>query len=157
MKSIRRANLVLVADSDRALLLAERLRRMRVVGVTTVAGIDEAQRLCNAGVVDACLVAREEPVVDAPPQPDVDAPGRGAGVPSLIIVQAVTPYLRKEARRAGYAAAVPAGIAPRLLYRRIGAVLQRRRAARRRHMRPSIEVATFARAPADFAGKPTIH
>ena len=157
MKPIRRANLVLVADSDHALLLAERLRRFRVAGVTTVTGLDEAQRLCNAGDADVCLVAHEEAVIDARPRPEAEAPGRHAGVPSLMIVQAVTPYLRKEARRAGYAATVPAGIAPRLLYRRIGAVLQRRRAARRRHLRPAAGIAAFARTAADLAGKPTLH
>lgn len=158
MKSIRCANVVVVADSDHGLVLAARLRRMEVAGVTTVGGVEEARRLCREGGVDACLVTVEEAIADALPKPGVDAPGCGCGVPSLMIVPAVTPYLRREARRAGYVAAVPAGIAPRMLYRRIGAALQHRRAARRhRRLRASMSVRFLGPSPAAFAGKPTLH
>ena len=60
-----------------------------------------------------------------------DAPGRSCGIPTLIVAPVVTPYLRRTARRRGYLAAVSAALPSRLLYRRIGSALQRRRGERR--------------------------
>jgi DNA-binding response OmpR family regulator len=158
MKSIRRANIVVVADSDRCLLLAARLRRMEVARVTTVAGLDEARRMCRAGDTDVCLVAFNDLVLDAAPVAESDAPGRDCGVPSLMLADAVTPYLRRMAHRCGYSAAVPAAIAPRLLYRRIGAALQRRRAAHRARRMPIGNIIA-SRSALEFADlrKPTFH
>jgi hypothetical protein len=59
------------------------------------------------------------------------ASGRDSGTPSLMLIDAVTPYSRRIARRAGYRAAVSVKIGPRMLYRRIGAALQGRRAGSR--------------------------
>ena len=157
MKSIQRAHVVVVADSDEGLVLAARLFGMDVARVTSVAGSDEARGMCQAGGVDACVVASGECVPDAAPVAENDAPGRHCDVPSLLIVPADTPYLRKMARRGGYMTAVPASIAPRMLYRRIGAALQLRRAAGRRRRVPKsivVAAATLARAA---SGKPTLH
>ena len=158
MKSIQRAHIVVVADSDQGLVLSARLRQMDVARVTTVAGLDEARDMCQLGGTDACIVAFDDAVPDAIPMVENDAPGRSSGVPSLMVVPTVTPYLRKTARRCGYLAAVPATIAPRMLYRRIGAALQWRRAARRRRRMPggiAVPVAGLRR-PVVF-GKPTLH
>ena len=156
MKSIRRAHIVVVADSDHGLMLEARLRRMEVAQVTSVDRIDEARQLCEAGGADACIVALEEPVPDAAPPPESEAPGRRCGVPTLMVVPKVTPYLRARARRCGYLAAVPAAIAPRMLYRRIGGALQRRRAARR-DRRLSVGVPIFSAARPISLSKPTLH
>jgi len=157
MKSIQRAHIIVVADSDQGFLLAARLRRMDVARVTAVAGLDEARTMCERGGADACIVAYDDALPDAAPVPEKDAPGRGSGIPSLMVVPVVTPYLRKSARRRGYLAAVPATIAPRMLYRRLGAALQWRRAARRRSRTPAIAaiIAGFARP--DAFDKPTLH
>ncbi len=157
MKSIQRAHVVVVAHSDEALVLAARLLGMEVAKVTSVAGSDEARGMCQEGGVDACVVAFDESLLDAAPVAEKDAPGRHCGVPSLLIVPAITPYSRKMARRGGYMTAVPAAIAPRMLYRRIGAALQLRRAAGRRQRMPEgiiVAAATLARAA---SGKPTLH
>lgn len=158
MKSVRRASIVVVADSDHCLLLAARLRRMEVAQVTTVTGLDEARRMCQVGDIDACLVAFNDLVLDAAPAAESDAPGRDSGVPSLMIADKVTPFLRRMARRTGYYAAVPAAIAPRLLYRRIGAALQRRRAAHRARRMPIGDIIA-SRSALEFADlrKPTLH
>lgn len=158
MKSIQCAHIVVIAGSDQALVLAARLRRMEVVRVTAVAGLAQARDLCQAGYADACIVAFDDVVPDAPPMPETDAPGRNFGVPSLMVVPTVTPYLRKAGRRCGYLATMPATIPPRMLYRRIGAALQRRRAAARRRRMPA--VIAIAGVPASIYaeyGKPTIH
>lgn len=47
MKSIRGSRIVAVADSDHGHALAARLRRMEVVNVTAVTGLEEARRLCQ--------------------------------------------------------------------------------------------------------------
>ncbi|HZL30556.1 MAG TPA: hypothetical protein VFC54_05775 [Pseudolabrys sp.] len=85
-------------------------------------------------------------------QPAADAPGRGSGVPSLMVVPAVTSFVRKAARRDGYMAALPANIVPRMLYRRIGAALQRGRGA------PVVRPGSPRRPPAGLLSeKPTLH
>jgi DNA-binding NtrC family response regulator len=158
MKSIQRAHIVVVADSDQGLVLSARLLQMDVARVTTVASLDEARGMCQKGGADACIVAFDEAVPDAKPMAESDAPGRNCGVPSLMVVPTITPYLRKTARRRGYMAAVPAAIAPRMLYRRIGAALQLRRAASRRRRMPGgivVPVAVLLRRAA--IGKPTLH
>ena len=157
MKSIRSSRIVVVADSEHGHILAARLRRMEVAQVTAVTGIKEARRLCQSGCADACLVAVGVAVPDCVPTPESDAPGRACGVPSLMVVPVVTPHWRRTSRRCGYLAAVPATMPPRMLYRRIGAALQRRGAARR-GSRPSPLGATLVRLenPAVF-DKPTLH
>lgn len=159
MKSVRTAHIVVVADSDHALVFAARLRRMQLGEVTTVAGLEEARRLCRAGGVDACIVAVDDAVPDARPTLQGDAPGCGCDVPTLMVVAVASPGLRKLARRAGYAAAIPAAIASRMLYRRIRAALQRRRAAgpARRRLPPGIAVTPLALARPALPGKPTLH
>ena len=157
MKSIRCAHIVVVAGSDHGLVLAARLRRMEVAQVTAVAGLEEARRLCRSGDADACLVAIDDMVPDAIPVMEGDAPGRVCGVPALMVVPAVTAYLRRTARRHGYLAAVPATIPPRMLYRRIGAALQRRRAARRRWRGLPAGMALSGWPRPDASAKPTLH
>jgi hypothetical protein len=137
MKSIPHEHIVVVAGSDQALVFAAQLRRMEVARVTAVAPLEQARGLCQAGDADACIVAIDEFVPDAAPMPETDAPGR----------------------RCGYLTTVPATIAPRMLYRRIGAALQRRRAASRRRRRMPPVIAIAGRPASIFGeyGKPTIH
>jgi hypothetical protein len=127
MKSIQNARFVLVSadESDRPLLTA--LSRMQPRSVTLVPALDEARKLCEAGTVDACLVVIPGAVPDIAQRLDVEteAPGAQAGTPSLLFARVVTPYITAAARRAGYAAAVPVRLDRRMLYRRIGALLQK--------------------------------
>ena len=158
MKSIQRAHIVVVTGSDQGLVFAARLRRMEVARVTAVAAPEQARGLCQAGEVDACIVTFDDFVPDAAPMPESDAPGRRLGVPSLMVVRTVTPHLRKAGRRCGYLATVPASIPPRMLYRRIGAALQKRRAvSRRRRMPPVIAIAGLPASILSEYSKPTIH
>jgi len=158
MKSIRRAHIVVVADSDQGLVLAARLKRMAVAQVTSAAGFAEARGLCRRGGADACIVLFDDVRPDDVPLAVNDAPGRGCGVPSLMVVRAVTPFVRKAARSGGYLTAVPASITPRMLYRRLGAALQHRRAASRTRPRVPRGGVPMLRPqmPATF-GKPTLH
>jgi len=159
MKSIRSAHIVVVADSDHALVLAARLRRMDVARVTSVDGIEEARTICQAGGADACIVAVDDLVPDAMPATENDAPGRRCGVPSLMVAPKVTSHLRQAARRCGYLAPMPAAISARMFYRRLGAALQHRRAARRkpRRLPGGIGVPFLAPLRSAAFGKPTLH
>lgn len=158
MKSIRCAHIVVVGESDQGLMLVARLRRMDVARVTSVAVVEEARQLCKAGDADACIVAVDDLVPDAAPVADCEAPGRGCGVPSLMLVSSVTPYLRTMARRGGYLAAVSMAAHPRELYRRLGGALQQRRAARRtRRMPAGIGVPILGLGRPGLLGKPTLH
>jgi hypothetical protein len=125
MKSIERAHIVVVASGDQSLRLAVHLCRIGVAQATFVASLDEARSLCLAGAADLCLVAVADWTVDAAPEPEIAAPGRERGVPSLMLARVVTPYLQRMARRCGYKAAIAAEISPQMLVRRMGAALQR--------------------------------
>jgi hypothetical protein len=128
MKSIERAHIVVVAGGERGEALAAQLIRMGVRQVSTVDDVEEARRLCAQGDASLCLVAYTGAVLDAAQRATPLAPGRDSGTPSLMLIDAVTPYSRRIARLAGYRTAVPVKIEPRMLYRRIGAALQGRRA-----------------------------
>jgi hypothetical protein len=134
--------------------LAARLRRMTIGRITTVTRTEEAKRLCRAGGVDACLVVMGDEVPDAAPEALAAAPGQPFGVPTVLVAPMVTRQLRKTARLCGYRAVLPARIAPRMLYRRIGAVLQGRR-----RQRVSKFGRTMMTVPAKSSNlaKPTVH
>jgi threonine dehydrogenase-like Zn-dependent dehydrogenase len=156
MKSIKCSRIVVVADSDYGRDLAARLRRMEVALVSVVTGIDEARQLCLGGGVDACLVTTGLAVPDGVSLAESDAPGRSCGVPALIVAPVVTLHMRRTARRCGYLAAVSATLPPRLLYRRIGAALQRQRGERRRR-RPAGGIPLVGLANPAVFDKPTLH
>ena len=129
MNSFARACVVVVASESSSCSLIQSLRRMGVATVLGVPGLEQARRLCHSGRVDACLVVLPRPVPDELPplRLETGAPGRGTNIPSLLLADAITPYLLKTAGRAGYLAAIPAAIAPRRLYRCLGGLLQQSR------------------------------
>src|SRR5262245_48420111 len=129
MISFSHARVVVVAGADVGRPLVNTLTRMGLAGVRLVANPDQARQLCTTKNADACLVVLPRAVPDeAPPwTAETGAPGREAGIPSLLLAQVVTPYVTKSARRAGYVASVPADVSSRLLYRWMGALLQKQR------------------------------
>lgn len=146
MKSIRNAHIVVVAGKHAGSPLFGALRRMRPRSLSLVTALDKARILCEAGVVDGCLVVLPAAAPDACPEllAEGEAPGVWAGVPSLLFADVITPHVAKSARRLGYVVALPIKLAPRLLYRRIGALLQRssRHAGRRARVRSAITMST---------------
>ena len=127
---------VIVAAQD-ACALVDAVTRMGVANVSQVDSMEVAQALCDKGDIDACLVVLPRASPDERPAWTAEsaAPGRGR-VPALLLAEPVTPYVKRCARAAGYAAAIPLGLSSRLLYRAIGALLQAsgRRAGRPRHV-----------------------
>jgi len=129
MEAFGNAHVVLVAGRDCGRSLAQSLSRMGLAGVRIVASHQEAQLLCETNRADGCLVMLPRAVPDEIPtcSAESEAPGRAAGVPSLLIADVVTPHVVRSARNSGYFAAIPTGIPPRMLYRTLCALLQRRR------------------------------
>ena len=127
MISFSISRVVVVASDGRGGSLVDSLRRMRLAEVFLVETPDEARRLCAANSADACVAVLPRVVPDEAPRwtVEADAPGRDAAVPSLLLVEAVTPYVAKSARNAGYVAAIPDDVPSRMLYRWIGALLQK--------------------------------
>jgi hypothetical protein len=157
MKSIRFSRIVVVADSGHDHILAARLRRMQMAKITAVTDVEEARRLCQSGAADACLVAIDGPVPDGVPAAESDAPGRFCGIPTLMVANMVTPHVRCVARRCGYVAVLAASIPSRMLYRRISAALQGRRARHGRPRRSSRRAPLIWLASSGDFDKPTLH
>ncbi len=132
MISFSNARVIVVAGSETGRPLVHTLTRMGLEGVSLVANPDQARQLCSAKRADACLVVLPHAVPDEVPQwtAETGAPGREAGIPSLLLAQVVTPYVSRSAKRAGYVASVPADVSSRLLYRWMGALLQKQRRTR---------------------------
>jgi hypothetical protein len=122
------ARIVVVAGQECRLVSA--IARMGVADIVRVERLDVAQRLCDVEGADACIVVLPKAIPDERPAftIETEAPGRGR-VPALLVAEAVTPYIRKCARAAGYQGAIPLGLSPRTLYRCIGALLQASRRA----------------------------
>lgn len=166
MISFSVARVVVVAGEGAGRPLVHALTRMGFAGVRLVASPDQARQLCAANSADACLVLLPRPVPDeAPPwTAETSAPGREGGIPSLLLADVVTPYVTKSARRAGYVASIPADVSSRLLYRWVGALLQkqaRRQAggAARKRGQPNVPLADAMHALAHDAligGKPKL-
>jgi hypothetical protein len=130
------ARVVLVAGEHRP--LADLLSRMGIADVCCVSDMAAARARCDAGDIDACLVVLPRAVPDDNPGWDArtDAPGKGR-VPSLLIVEATTPYVLRAASDAGYHAVVPSVLSSRMLYRCLAALLQAGRRQGSRIAQPS--------------------
>jgi hypothetical protein len=120
----KRARVLVVAGNDRRTLLST-FDRMGIANVSCVGEMAAARELCEAGRVDACFVMLPRAVPDEAPAWDADteAPGKGR-VPSLLMAEATTPYVRRNAADAGYRAVIPFAVSFRMLYRCVGALLQ---------------------------------
>src|SRR5438876_8385569 len=104
------ARVIIVAGHESGRALAQVLSRMGLSGVRIVPSAHDARLLCESNHADACLVMLPRALPDEMPRwsADSEAPGRGAGVPSLLIAEVVTPHLARFARNFGYFAAIPA-------------------------------------------------
>jgi hypothetical protein len=129
MDSFSSARVIVVAGLDSGRELVQSLSRMGLSGVRVVASPQEAQSLCESNRADGCLVMLPRAIPDEIQRwsEESDAPGRAAGVPSLLIADVLTPHVLRSARNSGYFATIRTGIPPQMLYRSLRALLQRRR------------------------------
>ncbi|MFG1377505.1 hypothetical protein [Xanthobacter autotrophicus] len=134
---------ILLVDShmDRRLATKAALTALGVGSVREAAVLDEVTDPAILGSADVLVVQVDDPE-DAPANPF----RFGAGIPAVLIAEVPAQLLVRAASRAGYDAALGAPLTPRLLYRRIGSVMQRAR----RLARPAPAPATVGQPTADL-------
>lgn len=126
MKVLPTARILIIdSDVDRRQITRTGLSALGVGAVTEVATVQEAQALPRAFDVVVVQVNTVDDVPDHPFREAEDA------VPAVMVADGTTLQLTRTAGRCGYEAAVGMPLLPRLLYRRIGSVLQRARRAQR--------------------------
>lgn len=133
MKVLPTARILLVdSHVERRQATRQALTAFGVGTVVEASSFEDVQPPVGAGVVDV-LVVQVDDADHVPENPYRD----GGSVPAILVVEVAAPMVARSAGRAGYDAGVGAPLQPRLLYRRIGSVLQRARRA----ARPSLSVA----------------
>lgn len=119
---------------------------LRSLGMVNAVGLSDPRELTfhvEAGRVDVVVVSASRPAPDPvvpagalPRPPDVAV---RSGIPCLLLVPAFSRAVARAAMALGYAAAMSADAAPRLVYRRVGALMQRvRRSGRARGLADEI-------------------
>lgn len=123
MKVLPTARILIVdSQSERRDALRNALTAFGVGAVLEAASVADAADPQFLGLADV-LVVHADDADQVPENPFRD----GAGIPAILAVDAPAQMLMRMAARGGYDAAVSAPLAPRLLYRRIGSVMQRAR------------------------------
>ena len=126
MKVLPTARILIIdADADRRQTTRDGLTALGVGAVTEVSSVAEAKDLPRQFDV---LVVQASPSEEVPDHPFKDT---GDAIPAVVVTEGVPHVLARTASRCGYDAAVGMPLLPRLLYRRIGSVLQRARRMQR--------------------------
>ncbi len=135
MKVLPTARILIIdADADRRQMTRLGLTALGVGAVTEVSSVAEARDLPRAFDV---LVVQASSADEVPDHPFRDT---GDAIPAVVVADGTAYALARVAGRGGYDAAVGMPLLPRLLYRRIGSVLQRAR----RGQRPAVGTAASA-------------
>ncbi|MEP9378786.1 hypothetical protein ABLE91_18870 [Aquabacter sp. CN5-332] len=130
MKVLPTARILIIdADMDRRQTTRLGLTALGVGTVTEVASVTEARDLPRTFDV---VVVQASTLDDVPDHPFKDT---GDAIPAVVVADGSPHALARTAGRCGYDAAVGMPLLPRLLYRRIGSVLQRAR----RLQRPTVD------------------
>lgn len=126
MKVLPTARILIIdADAERRQTTRAGLTAFGVGAVTEATSIEEAQGLPRQFDVVVVQAASADQVPDHPFKDTGDA------IPAVVVTEGAPHVLARVASRCGYDAAVGMPLLPRLLYRRIGSVLQRTRRAQR--------------------------
>ncbi|MEP9348539.1 hypothetical protein [Xanthobacter sp. KR7-225] len=132
MKVLPTARILLVdSDAERRQATRQALTAFGVGAVVEAARFEDVQPPMGAGMVDV-LVMQIDDLDQVPENPFRD----GGAVPAILVVDGLAPMIARAAGRGGYDAGLGTPLQARLLYRRIGSVLQRARRA----ARPSLSV-----------------
>lgn len=126
MKVLPTARILLIdADADRRETARAGLTALGVGSVTEASSVEEARGLPRQFDVIVVQATAADLVPDHPFKDTGDA------IPAVVVTDGAPHILARVASRCGYDAAVGMPLLPRLLYRRIGSVLQRTRRAQR--------------------------
>jgi DNA-binding response OmpR family regulator len=142
MRGLSLARIVVVAaDPAHRNFLCAALATLGLRRVTPASGLDEARRVDASP--DLCVVDPRQLVSATPRIPN--NPFDPARTPGILLASDPSHDTVKVAVASGYSAVVGVPVAPRLLYRRIGSILQKVRRAERRYGRTlSVETAATA-------------
>lgn len=140
VKQIRAARVVVLRlDGVDSATAAERLQGLGMVHAVGLANPAELSVHIEGGKVDVVVIAtgpQLSAVAEASPAGLLPPPAAAvrAGIPCLLLAEGVSRTLKRSAIASGYAAVMGADSAPRLIYRRVGALMQRvRRVGRARN------------------------
>ncbi|MGU9979273.1 hypothetical protein ACJ4V0_04435 [Phreatobacter sp. HK31-P] len=131
VKRIRTARVVVLRlDGVDAGTAAERLQSLGMVHAVGLSNATELSVHIEGGKVDVVVIAataRQPALVDVSPAGLLPPPAAAirAGIPCLLLAESMSRTLKRSALACGYAAVMGADSAPRLIYRRVGALMQR--------------------------------
>jgi hypothetical protein len=136
---------VVDADADRLASLCKALSALGLLHLIPVSSEDDARDLTAVGTVDLCVLnaAGLTRADDLVPQNPFDP----ARTPGILIAANPTRTILKEAKASGFRLVIPAPVVPRILYRRIGSVLQKVRRASR------VQTSERSTIPCEIAGE----
>jgi DNA-binding NtrC family response regulator len=116
---------VLDSDPNRRSALCEALSGCGMLHLLPVGTVEEARTLANGAPVDLCVVDATGLARNADGHRIPINPFDPARTPGILIAADITRHTVKAAMASGYRLVVPAPVVPRILYRRIGSVLQK--------------------------------
>jgi hypothetical protein len=131
VNQIRAARVVVLRlDGVDAAMAAERLQGLGMVHAVGLSSPAELSVHIEGGKVDVVVVAaapRPSVLTDVAPVGLLPPPAAAvsAGIPCLLLAESMSRTLKRSAMACGYAAVMGADSAPRLIYRRVGALMQR--------------------------------
>jgi hypothetical protein len=131
VKQIRAARVVVLQlDGVDAGTAAERLQSLGMVHAVSLSSTTELSVHIEGGKVDVVVIAgsaRQSTLADPSPAGLLPPPAAAvsAGIPCLLLAEGMSRTLKRSAMACGYAAVMGADSAPRLIYRRVGALMQR--------------------------------
>lgn len=133
---------VLRLDEAEAEQAAQSLKSLGLAEVVGISSIAELSLHISGGKVDVIVLAdRDLPgdlqcELSGHARPPVEAVK--AGIPCLLLLSTISRSATHAAMSAGFAAVMAADAAPRMIYRRVGALMQRvRRLGRSRPLEPA--------------------
>lgn len=141
MRTLKAARIVVLdADSARRDDLCRALAELGIFGIVGIATVADA----GNGAAPADLYIVEGPSLAANDDGDGISPNpfAASGIATILLLPDATNTQRRKALNAGYSIVIGLPVSPRLLYRRIGHVMQ---IARRAKQRGAIALAVNAR------------
>ena len=122
---------VFAADPDHLAFLCSALSALGLSRVLPAASLSDARRLESEGRVDLCVVDERglAGTTANSQQHLVSNPFEASRTPAILIAEDTSVTRLQAATAAGYCAVLGVPVVPRLLYRRIGSILQKTRRA----------------------------
>jgi len=124
---------VLDADRDHRAFICASLGELGLLQVLPAATLPEAREIADKQPADLCVVDPRgfEALAKAAAKKVIANPFRQDGTSAVLLSADTSPAMIAAAAEAGYRAVVGLPVVPRLLYRRIGSILQKARRAGR--------------------------